>query len=735
MAKHKIILIDSSLPDLMKILIQPLYSQLNPGLGCCPLGCKTVCKVREKAPTFDPPVGATCPLSLHQAKTYVAITQGDADVIINKGVTGDGKSLALSLPVLLDSGFRRMMALYPTIELVEDQTRSQREYHTKFGLDADKRIDRIYGEELTRRVMNAEKSNRFQELRQSIKRKRVILTNPDIFHLINNYRYQDPAYDRQTLATELADFPDLYAADEFHIFAPHQEASMLHSMELIRCSRDSSRPFKFLFTSATPKPEFLSRLKDAGFKVAEIEGAYSNQAQSGYRQISQGIELTFVHLKDTDTLAWLTDQANEIKAMLTAESAGRGLIILNSVAQAGKVAALLKKLLPEVEIQEVSGRIDRKEREQNRQNLQNSDRPILVIGTSAVDVGVDFKIHLLIFEGSDSATVIQRLGRLGRHPGFSQYKAFLLVPGRTPWVMAQINESLGEATTVERAFLMDALRDAFDEPKNFQEYHQRWAAIQAEGLLWQMGAGYKKYDPALAVIKPLRDRMGASLDKVYHNTRHRFSPHLHHWTNLTKDKPLAKAIQSELLRFRGGSAMQAAVWDGQRFYTYDLFRILPHTLVDVVDREQFLQAAQQKGYDEFSFPEDHIQVYLKVQEWVKERSELELSCGYDSGSDSIKCFDLILLDRLRLEHPQATVKSCLSRRKFLVYLVPLGKRQSQWDVVQALRLNPTFGIYRLTDAANQNYACAFNQDALLLESMKNRIFKHFGKNQTKFSIF
>jgi CRISPR-associated endonuclease/helicase Cas3 len=718
----------------VKVFIQPLYSQLSPGIGACPLGCTVVCRVQQQAPQFRPPEGNTCPLSLHQAKTYVAVTQGDADVMFNMGVTGDGKSLAMSLPILMDSSFR-MMALYPTIELVEDQTRSQREYHTKFGLDADKRIDRIYGEELTRRVMSAEKSNRFQELRQSIKRKRVILTNPDIFHLINNYRYQDPAYDRQTLATELADFPGLYAADEFHIFAPHQEASMLHSMELIRCSRGSSRPFKFLFTSATPKPEFLTRLKDAGFKVAEIEGTYSNQAQPGYRQISQGIELTFAHLKDTDTLAWLTDHANEIRALLAAESAGRGLVILNSVAQAGKVATLLKTLLPEVAIQEVSGRIDRKEREQNRQNLQNSDRPILVVGTSAVDVGVDFKIHLLIFEGSDSATVIQRLGRLGRHPGFSQYKAFLLVPGRTPWVMAQLHESLGDTTTVERAFLMDALRDAFDEPKNFQEYHQRWAAIQAEGLLWQMGAGYKKYDPALAVIKPLRDRMSASLDKVYHNTHHRFSPHLYHWTNLTKeDNSLGKAIQSELLRFRGGSAMQAAVWDGQRFYTYDLFRILPHTLVEVVDREQFLQAAQQKGYDEFSFPEAHIQVYLKVQEWVKERSELELSCGYDSSSDSIKCFELTLLDRLRLEHPQASVKSCLSRRKFLVYLVPLGKRQSQWDVVKALRLNPTFGIYRLTDAANQNYACAFNQDALLLESMTGRL-KPFRRNQTKSLIF
>ena len=716
----------------MQVFIQPLYSQLSPGLNACPLGCTDFCKVQQKAPDFRAPEGSTCPLSLHQVKTYVEVTQGDADVVFNKGVTGDGKSLAMALPSLMNPGFR-MMSLYPTIELVEDQTRSQQEYHEKFGLDAEKRIDRIYGEELTRRIANAEKSNRFQELQHSIEHKRVILTNPDIFHLISNYRYQDPAYDRQTLATKLADFPHLYAADEFHIFAPHQEASMLHSMELIRCSRGSSSKFKFLFTSATPKPEFLTRLKEAGFKVVEVEGTYSNYNQPGYRQISQGIDLTFSYLKDSDTLEWLTTQTPEIYSLLKAEKAGRGLIILNSVAQAGKVAALLKTLLPEVEIQEVSGRIDRKERERNRRNLQRSDRPILVVGTSAVDVGVDFKIHLLIFEGSDSATVIQRFGRLGRHSGFSQYKAFLLIPGRTPWVMERLRESLGDATSVDRKCLTDALRDAFDEPKNFQEYYDRWAAIQAEGLLAQMVKGYKKHE--LDVIQPLRDRMSTGFQKIYKNNRYKFNPYLSTWKSLAKtDEPLGKAIQSELLRFRGGSAMQAAVWDGDRFYTYDLFRILPHTLVDVIDRDLFLQAAQQKGYDEFSFPDPHIQVYLKVQEWVKERSEIDLSCGYDSSADAMKCFDLVLLDRLLLNHPQSEVTSCLSRRKFLVYLVPLGKRQSQWDVVQSLRLNPTFGIYQLTDAGNQSYACAFNQDALLLESMVGRL-KSFRRNQTKSLIF
>jgi len=44
----------------------------------------------------------------------------------------------------------------------------------------------------------------------------------------------------------------------------------------------------------------------------------------------------------------------------------------------------------------------------------------LVVGTSTIDVGVDFKINFLIFESADSGNFIQRLGRLGRHQGMNK---------------------------------------------------------------------------------------------------------------------------------------------------------------------------------------------------------------------------------------------------------------------------------------------------------------------------
>ena len=396
----------------MKVFLKPLYSQLSPGIGNCPLGCEQICKVHQQAPSLQPPVGYTCPLSVHQAQTYAEVIDGTADIIFNRAATGDGKSLAAYIAGLISHNFR-IMGLYPTIELVEDQTRSQQGWHSMFGLNADERIDRLFGEELSRRVQQSEKSNRFQELLLAIQHKPFLLTNPDIFHLITHFQYRDPAYSNDLLPLALADFPDLWVFDEFHIFAPHQEASVLNSITLIRRTQQDQRPRRFLFTSATPKPDFINQLKQSGLQTVEIVGIYADTPMPGYRPVLQPAELEFIDLKNTDPLSWLSEKANDIQTLLAEEAQGRGLVILNSVTQAGRAARVLTKLLPGVLVREISGRIDRRERSQTQEALRESTQPVLVIGTSAVDVGVDFKIHLLIFESSDSATVIQRLGRLG----------------------------------------------------------------------------------------------------------------------------------------------------------------------------------------------------------------------------------------------------------------------------------------------------------------------------------
>ncbi|WP_225892622.1 type I-D CRISPR-associated helicase Cas3' [Nostoc sphaeroides] len=428
----------------------PLYSQLNPGVGACPLGCMQTCRVKQQAPNFGQ--GSNCTLSSHQADTYAAIFNGEFEVIFNTSSTGDGKSLAAYLAALLNPGFR-VIGLYPTIELVTDQQKQVFRYYEQFNPQGQTLIDTLYGAELARRVEAAEKGNKFKELLLTFKQKYVILTNPDIFHLVAHFRYQNPAYNRAELPISLARNLDLYIADEFHIFGVHQEAAILNSMLLIRHNRPKKRPMRFLFTSATPKPEFIKMLKDSGFRVKTVGGNYQSQVKQGFRQICQSVNLEFVQLdQETDSLSWLTKEAQNIRTLLQAEGKGRGLIILNSVALVTRAVRQLQDLFPDeiVRVREVSGRIDRQERTLTQADLENAPQSVLVVGTSAVDVGVDFKIHLLIFEASDSATFIQRLGRLGRHAGFSTYKAFVLLSSRTPWVMARLKEKLVDGQTISR---------------------------------------------------------------------------------------------------------------------------------------------------------------------------------------------------------------------------------------------------------------------------------------------
>ncbi len=711
----------------MKLFLQPLYSQLNPGVENCPLGCTSQCIVNQKAPMLQRPSGCVCPLSSHQAKTYGEIIHGDADIISNQSATGDGKSLSANLPGLINPDFR-IMGLYPTIELVEDQAEQQKKYNALFGLDASQRVDRLYGAELSRRVKQADKSNKFQELLLAIQQKPVLLTNPDIFHYITHYQYRDPAYGSDLLPLVLAEWPDLWVFDEFPIFGSHQETAVLNSLAFIRRSQENqSRSRRFLFTSATPKPDFIEQLRRAGFKVATVEGVYASEETPGFRQILQAVELEFVELaKDADTQIWLKEKIQTIEQILDAESKGRGLIIVNSVAKAGQITRLLQTLLPKVIVREISGRIDKKQRLLVQSDLKDAEQPVLVVGTSAVDVGIDFKVHLLIFESSDSATVTQRLGRLGRHPGFNAYTAFILVPSHTPWVMARLEKNLSPNETVTRESLIGAIAYAFDPPKEFEKYRQRWGALQAQGMFWRMTQENGK------VSKLVCDRMKEDLQRVHSQD---FESARKQWFAM-QNNPIGKATQKQLLSFRGGSTLQAAIWDNNNFYTYDLLRLLPHTRVAIIDRETFLNAANNSGRGEEEFSEDFITVYLRIQEWVDNRID-NISLHTNCQSSELQIGELCLIDKLSLVgHPQSDVITCLRQKKLLTFLVPVNKNKqsSHWEVSRTLNLSPLFGLYRLIDASEQAYACAFNQDALLLEALKWYL-KKFTNTQFESSIF
>jgi CRISPR-associated endonuclease/helicase Cas3 len=178
------------------------------------------------------------------------------------------------------------------------------------------------------------------------------------------------------------------------------------------------------------------------------------------------------------------------------------------------------------------------------------------------------------------------------------------------------------------------------------------------------------------------------------------------------------------------------VWDDKNFYNYDLLRLLPYARVEIINREIFITAAAKFGRSEEEFPDDFINVYLRIQEWVNQRID-NISLHTNRQSSELQIGELSLIDKLTLiGHPQSDVINCLQQKKLLTFLVPVNKdkQSSHWEVSRTLNLSPLFGLYRLIDASEQAYACAFHQDALLLESLKWHL-KKFTNTRFESTIF
>ncbi len=561
------------------------------------------------------------------------------------------------------------------------------------------------------------------ELLTAIEQKSILLTNPDIFHYITHVFYRNPAYSTQNLLASLSRFPDLWLVDEFHIFAAHQETSLLNSIFLLRALyQNTERPRQFLFTTATPKESFIHLLEKTGLRIKKIVGNYTDVDHAGYRIISQEISLQFIPLStDQNAVDWLLANETTIATYLQREKKGRGLVILNSVAAIRRLTNKLQ--IPDVEIICITGQIDSRQRGENRQILLNSEKPVLVLATSAVDVGVDFAIHLLIFEVSDLSVFIQRLGRLGRHPGFSHYQGIALIPSTMPWVEARLQEQFTVGASYDRSELQTKMAEVLTDKWEYDEYRSRWGGLQMEGLVEQLFT--LKEDQS--VLRPVIDDLLESLQPIYGESMDHYRKQWH----AIGQKREGKQIQEELLQFRSSCDLQVGVWDGQQFYTYDLLRLLPHIKGKVINREEFLTQAKTRGFTEYEFAADYLIGYIKVEQWLDRRQDINLFTSQDS--EDLKTCELTLISNLHIDGPlQGELRNIIKSHKLLAFLVPLGRRGSDryWQLVRTLRLPATFGLYKLFTSDNQVLACTFNQNALTMEALKYRIAKEFCRHQS-----
>src|SRR5437660_6173075 len=97
----------------------------------------------------------------HQVATLEAFHNPDVDVIFNTAMTGDGKSLAAYLPAFRDRDLR-LLAMYPTNELIQDQHTALAKYQRELRLVLP-RHDMMHGSRISQLMREHDEDRRFEE--------------------------------------------------------------------------------------------------------------------------------------------------------------------------------------------------------------------------------------------------------------------------------------------------------------------------------------------------------------------------------------------------------------------------------------------------------------------------------------------------------------------------------------------------------------------------------------------
>ncbi len=551
----------------------------------------------------EPELAARLPegwkLSLHQLETYRAMRDPSVDVVINTAMTGDGKSLAGQLPLLADPQHNGTLALFPTNELLQDQYASATHILPRWNRPASW-AGMLYGARLDELVATVEELQRPEVLLRELNNHRLTLSNPDIFHAILQFHYQQYGRSPDHVASQIATLFDQLTFDEFHIFETPQVVAVLTGLIFLATQQPQ---LKTLFLSATPTPEVLRLLNRAGFgarlRLIDPQAAgwyhHGEHPGAGWRPILQGCNIHFAEGGAEDwieaggeqtLLNWFREHRPGAKAAL----------IVNSVATALRLVERLRPALARegltVEANTgLTGRATRKA----------SYEADLLIGTSTVDVGVDFRINLLVFESSGAGTFLQRLGRLGRHTSytdrdgrvhrFEAFAAHALVPRfiyeRLTLPGPDRPAPLVDGGVYTREELARVVREQFPQPARFEHYTRLWGRFVPAKVFQMLSRKELR-----ASFGPVRDLLK---QRYYNLIGTSVVKACKEWEE--RDAQGEGLLIHEAQSFRGGSTFDCGVLkdDEDEPLIYNLFWLLANAHLEWMSAEAFFAAVRRLG--------------------------------------------------------------------------------------------------------------------------------------------
>jgi len=656
----------------------------------------------------------------HQLETYRALTEGEADVIFNTAMTGDGKSLAGQLSALVQGWHSPLLAMYPTNELVRDQQGQLRDSQQRWGTDLQ--VAQLNSAKLDDIMALGDYAQRGDALMGVLRNHNVVLTNPDIFHLVMQQFYvrPDDAPDK-IIGPMVHRFPQ-FTFDEFHIFNTPQVISVLNALLFIHEVAGPAHPRKFLFLSATPGDLMSEYLRRSGLQVREIAGQYLHKEsppdETGWRRI---LHDAMVHFEAGRVEAWVKEHLEDVLLPFFKQRTphAKGAIIVNSVAAAHR---LLKRIQPVFEAYGLSVAPNTGLTSHQRRAI--SYEADLLIGTSTVDVGVDFQINFLLFESRDAGSFLQRLGRLGRHDGykrdgkdysFEDFVAYALVP---PWIEEVLFEGrdgaeplLQDGEVVDREKLNAAIQSAYPLPATFDAYVRLWGRFQSVRVIQALSR---------RTIREQYANTRAHLEKRYEETFDiRLRPAFGDYKRLRKRQ---RKLLDEAIAFRGGSHFTCCIIDedeegAARFKMADLLQMVANADLERLDEEDFYVAAERAGRQRRIFERHKPLAFFRLHGWRDEWRNYRLRLNRDIGSWGAEWFGKAMLLKgwqLDTQVPGLTMLNNQLSRRQLPAMLCLGYHplELKWR----LQLPLLFAVYQFESRDGVEGCVAFGREALLLEA-------------------
>jgi len=638
----------------------------------------------------------------HQVETLNAFSDPDIDVIFNIAMTGDGKSLAAYLPAFINE--KSVIAMYPTNELVRDQYFALPKYEQDMKIRLpDKEI--MTGGRITQLMLKQDISIRLEAVRELLEKNPILLTNPDLLHLIMSHQYGWDFLRKELPATLGANF-GYFLFDEFHIFGVPQVISVMNILGYLNVNyrhKPEDRK-KFIFLSATPI-QLMDGLLDRGdMHYRKITGHYRSTEHPGYHCILQPCELELHEIsQDISTETWIEAHLEDIHKFFAQNPTSKAAILVYSVATARRLLMRLTEYFKPlgITVGENTGWTNHEEK------LDSLNKHIL-IGTSTVDIGVDFHINYLIFEAFNSGTFLQRFGRLGRHPEFPVYHAYALIPR---FVLERLNNRLDRAIEIERETFNVAIREAFPTEQQFVNYTKRWGVVQATQVLIEL-QGQRKKD----ANQPFTNALSEQYELFYGSPAVPVMPKAEKKYWRLKNNQMSEVL-ADLRSFRGQSPFSCGVWDttDDALKTYELFFLLANTEYEVLTEAEFMREVKRRNLEERDFRNQLV--YLKIHKFVPERQQLILGLAQNLGQKLQYLHNILVWDGFFVDQPRHTWLNEVNKKLKKLRLTCILSDKSPWEIRKQFKLGIIFPAYRLEDTTGYLYSVAFGQEALLLDSV------------------